>query len=487
MTTLARIAKNSMVLLGAKIFDAVVGLVTLGLIARYLGVHQFGEYAFVRAFCSVIMIIANMGLVSIITREVARDREKASTHLGAGITLMALFSLLSLAVLIIAVELIGPGRPLKLAVYLTGLAFVFSIFGNLFSAVFRAFERMEFEALKLVISQTIYLASVFATVTYDLGFLSVFAALLLANLIGMTLGALITLGKFTRPRLSPDLSLVRVVFFQSLPVGLRQILRKMSLRVDLLLLSFMKTKTEVGYFGSIYRLILNLRVLPNVSSTAIYPFFSRLATGPQSSLLEAYERSLKFILIMALPFTVALVVPARQIVVLIFGEAFLPATVVLQILGVALSFAFLNTFLLMALTAADKQQWSLVSMVFCFITNVLLDLLLIPRFSYVGAALATLTADVILCVTCVRFLYIPGLMVSLYQVFPKPLLSALAMGVILYLFREWGLLIALPLGGLVYLGFLFALRTFSHEEFSAIKEMGPLFKGTRRRAKLAKI
>jgi hypothetical protein len=87
----------------------------------------------------------------------------------------------------------------------------------------------------------------------------------------------------------------------------------------------------------------------------------------------------------------------------------------------------------------------------------------------------------------VRFLYIPGLMVSLYRVFPKPLFSALAMGVTLYLFRDWNLLLSLPLGCLIYLGSLFAVRTFSHEEFSAIREMGPLFKGARRRAKLAKI
>jgi O-antigen/teichoic acid export membrane protein len=454
----------------AKGFDVIIGLVSISLIARYLGVGDFGKYAFVRALCSVLVIVANMGLPTIMIREIARDRDKAPVYFVSSLFLMLVFSAISLGILFLVITLIHVSPEVRHAVYCMGLAAVFLIFGDLFSALFRAFEKMEYEALKSIINQIAYITMVVLVIHFDLGFLAVFAALLFANLLDMVLGAVLASKKFIRPGFRMNFSMARFILFETVPLGLGLIIRKLILRIDVLLLTAMKSKAEVGLFGAVYRLITQLRVLPNISRKVTLPIFSRLAVGSKDDLIQGYERSFKFFFVLYLPITIALVLLADKVVLLVFGKEFLPSTIVLQILGIALLFMFLNTHLLMVLTAINRQKTVMVNTVFCLITNVVLDILLIPIWSYVGASIGTLAAEIVLFISCFLVVSREIHAIRLHRMIWKPLFCAVVMGGFLLALHQFSIFLLLPLGAIVYFSLLFVVGTFSSDETVLIKQ-----------------
>ena len=478
MQSIARIRKNFSVLSASKGFDIIIGLVSISLIARYLGVAEFGKYAFVRAFCSILVIVANMGLPTIMVREIARNRENAPAYFFSSLFLMFIFSLVSLGILVLGINLTDFSSEVKHGVYIMGLAAVFLIFGDLFSALFRAFEKMEYEALKSIVNQVVYIVTVVLAIHYDLGFLAMFVALLVANFVDMVLGAVIASRKFIKPGFRMSLSMAKFVLFETVPLGLGLIIRKLILRIDILLLTAMKSRTDVGLFGAVYRLIIQLRILPNISRKVTLPIFSRLAVDPKEGLAVGYERSFKFFFVLYLPITIALVLLADKIVLLVFGKAFVPSAIVLQILGVALLFMFLNTHLLMILTTINKQKRGMINTIFCLAANVGLDILLIPRWSYVGASIATLAAEVVLFVSCFYVISREVHVLQLHRMCWKPLFCGLAMGGFLLVLHPMSIFFLLPLGAVIYFGMLFLVGAFSSDETVLIKE-AILFPGLR--------
>ena len=86
MDIVKRIAKNSVWILSARGIELVSNLIIVALVARYLGVKEFGLYSFLMAILWISLPIINLGIPRILTREISQDFQKASNLVGIGIT-----------------------------------------------------------------------------------------------------------------------------------------------------------------------------------------------------------------------------------------------------------------------------------------------------------------------------------------------------------------------------------------------------------------
>ncbi len=102
-----RVAINSSLLLMAYGFQALVSLVLVGILARYLGQAGLGRYAFIISFTELFTVLVDMGMNRILVREIAQDQSKA-TRLTSAIWTLRL--VLSLAIfVVVAVLAAGDG------------------------------------------------------------------------------------------------------------------------------------------------------------------------------------------------------------------------------------------------------------------------------------------------------------------------------------------------------------------------------------------
>ncbi|UCD86619.1 MAG: polysaccharide biosynthesis C-terminal domain-containing protein, partial [Desulfobacterales bacterium] len=193
-----------------------------------------------------------------------------------------------------------------------------------------------------------------------------------------------------------------------------------------------------------------------------------------TSLRRAYEKSLKFALVIGLSLSIFLSTFSDAIIVLILGREFAIAGPALKILAWCLVPMFLTSFLEKTLVAGDKQFLTTVGMALALGVNVLLNFLLIPSMGYVGSCVAALVAETIpVCMgiyfvlRCFRFgMSVPDVI--------KPLLAGLITYGVINMFSHINLFFGLLLEVGVYGAILLGLKTFTREEIWFVKQ---LFRG----------
>jgi O-antigen/teichoic acid export membrane protein len=471
MNGIATIFKNSVANYGKMIYRSGTALVTIAIIARYLNPNNFGKYAFVVALAEVISVFASMGMPSIIVREVARDKGKTPMLLTAGIILELALSVLAMVIMVVVFNLVSSSREVIWGAYICGIGMILDIWGKFFAAFSQGYEKMEHNTYQTLIGQSVHVILVILAAVGDFGLLGIFTALLLARLAAASFGCWIVFKKFARPEPSIKGSSLTFLLREAYPVGIKRILRKIDLRIDTLLLAAMKTKYEVGLFHAVYKIAQSLMFVTESVADAIFPVFSKLSVSSRSSLDLAYEKSFKFVLLIGIPLAIFFSCFSKPTVILILGREYVEASAVLQIFGWVIALMFLNFFMEKMLISGNKQSLVATFSAIILGVNILLDVALIPRFSYVGAAIATLVSEIVLFLLSFHFVsrYISSFELS--KVLVKPLVAGLGTLCLTIAFSDLNVVLGGGLIILLYLAILLAVRTFTPEEVNVLRQV----------------
>jgi O-antigen/teichoic acid export membrane protein len=176
---------------------------------------------------------------------------------------------------------------------------------------------------------------------------------------------------------------------------------------------------------------------------------------------------LKFLYILGIPLAVILYVFAEPIIMLCFGETYREAIVILQVLAPAVLFLLPTSAYGYAFTALGRQRLYAICIATSLLTNLLLDLLLIPRYGYLGAGFAALAAEAILFLTSSGMLARASGNTESLRLLWRPLVAGVVMAVICHLMHQTiatTIVVELCSGLAAYTGLLLALQTFTAEE-----------------------
>jgi O-antigen/teichoic acid export membrane protein len=240
-------------------------------------------------------------------------------------------------------------------------------------------------------------------------------------------------------------------------------------RVDVFVLKALRSLSEVSLFFAPYLSIIRLQVIPQTIVMALFPTMSRLADTSSSSFEKNYEKTFRFLLMISLPIAMVTTVLAEKIILLLFGESFKEATISLQILIWAIVLTFLDALLLNVLISLNKQRILSFIFPFVFLVNLLLDLILVPLYGYVGACIGSLAAYMVRF--CLTFYYVSKYTcyLPLNRIVLKPAISVLIMNIFMFLAKELNLFFAASLGMLMYLISLILLGNFTKDDIALLK------------------
>jgi O-antigen/teichoic acid export membrane protein len=439
--------------------------------ARYLGAELYGIYSFAMFFSFLFATLSDGGLTLIMTRETARDTGKAGAYAGSVALMKVGLVLFSLLLLWGALALMNLS-PLKVeAVYVAAVANLVYFYGLTAIGVFRAFERMEYESVVLVLQGCVLLFVVLAAIYFEASVLALLGAVLVSYAVMTAAGWLLVGKRFVRPEFHIDPASWRFLFREAVPVGVSALLFVSYSRIGTVALELSQTSTEVGLFNAAFSLTRNLGVIPVAFSGAILPTFAQLAVRGVREVSLAYTKALNFMLILALPIAVGGTFLADQLVHLIYGPDFAGAGIAFRIVIWALLFLFLSLITRSALQGIDRQVlWTYVLAAGVGV-NLVMNLLLVPRIGIEGASLALLAADVIVFVLSfglvARHLSLSVTAIAARAL--KPLACALLMGAALYFLRDNNLFLSLIVSAAVYALSLLLFRTFDAEDVAMIK------------------
>jgi O-antigen/teichoic acid export membrane protein len=401
MSAARTIARSSILLLIGQIVSLGLAAVYGIELARYLGVTGYGLLSTAIAFTGVFAPLTSLGLTTLATREVARDKSLASKYLGNLLIIEIALAIGTFCLIALAAYVLRYPQETIILIYVLALSVVCAGFTGVFYSLFQAFERMEYQSIGLILSTVATFIVVIWGITAGLGVVW-FAFAYFGGSLAVTIYSLIVYStKFSLPHIEIDIKFWKTIFPEALPFALTGLFVTIYFYIDSVLLSVMKGAEAVGLYNAPYRLIALLLFIPAIISTAVFPAMSRFHATANDSFRLIYKRYFKYMAIVSVPIGIGTTLLASQIITLIFGVAYGSSAIALQILIWATVFIFLAAAFARLFETSNRQMIVTKITAVGMVENATLDVLLIPRFSYVGTSIATAATELTLLLLCV--------------------------------------------------------------------------------------
>lgn len=467
---MASVAKNTFYLTSALVGQKILSFVYFTLIARFLGAGMIGKYTFALAFTTIFSIVADLGLQPVLVREVARAKERAREYLSTILWIKIVLIFCAYGAVLLVAYLRGyPVLTLEL-IALAGAVMVLDAFHLIFWGVLRGLQNLKYEAIGMVAGQGITLAGGIVALVFHWPLHAFLIALGLGSLWNVFFARTILArqGVFSRPRL--NLQIFRTFARYAIPFALAGIFVKVYSYIDTVLLQELKGDLEVGWYSVPYKITYAFQFFPMALSAAIYPALSNTWVAKRAHARWIFDRALLYAILLAMPIAFGIAALAPEIILTVYGADFTNSILPLKISIFGLIFIFLYFPVGALLNATGRQTVNTIFMGITMGANILLNLILIPRFGAVGASIAAVSTNAFLWLT--TFIFAARVLApSRYVVraLIKTLIAVAAMfSAVLYLkyLIFWPLTIAV--GALIYTGVHLLLHTLTRNDIQTI-------------------
>jgi PST family polysaccharide transporter len=386
-------ANNAGWLIGERLLSGLLAITVTAAVARHLGPGGFGVLSFALSLVLLFGTLWTLGLSGIVVRELvrepARQAELMGTVLGLRLAggIVAFVGALGLAVIL--------GRDdttrLAVAVLMVGVLGLYAFDGIDFWLQAQVRSRHAVIARSLALA----LASVL-----NIGLIVVDAPLLAfvaATALEYGLGGLFLVIAYIRLGGRPGRwtyrgTMARRLLLASWPLILSGVFNAINLRADQLMLGVMSSKEDVGTYAAAARLSEVWYFVPAAIAASVFPAMVRVHAGDRPSFDRWMGRLYDLMISLALPIAIGVALLAGPLVALLYGPAYEASAPILAVHVWAGPFVFLGAALSRWLIAEDRLRFSLVRHSAGAIVNIALNLVLIPAYGGLGAAISTLVS-----------------------------------------------------------------------------------------------
>ena len=476
--TLAQtVARNSVVGLAAQVAIKALSLTFSILIVRNLGAETYGQYAAVLAFGALFVFLADLGLAPYVVREIARRRDTPDGRADIESLYTNMLALRIVLAVVTGIVIIASawltGRPLVMIVAIALNALGLIMYGAQGSseALLGGFERVDVPARAKAFAQLAFVVlgavALWATIGYY--------GLIFANLVSIALLTWLCWRAARRLGLRRGQIAARTwpaLLRSGLPFAVIGLALGLSYKFDSVLLNVTRGDAETGYYTAMYNLIFSAVLISNVLNTALYPSLARQAATALQRLPHIYERTLRYLMVIAFPIAVGAWALADQIVPFLYKDGYAPAVPALQVLIWVVPLMYASEFLGYAVVIGGQERKVMRSVLISSGFNVALNLMLVPRYGFVAAAVMTVLTEAVLVGQYVWLLRSTLRQMRWSVTLLRPLLAALLMlAVVLALRSQLSLPANVAIAAIVYGGCLIALRVIGPDEVRFVRSM----------------
>ena len=436
------VAHNTIWLTGSLVAQKVLSFVYFAIIARQLGVEETGLYVFALAFTALFGIFADFGLTPVVIREVARERDHSQfspdvkIRFTVSLRLKMLFMVLSAVLAVGFTKLLGyEERTLMLVLATTGVMMLDAV--HVFAyGILRGVQNLRFEAMGMFFGQLL-VVSLGGWVLFNGASLFLLVGALAVGSLFNVVNALYHVWKLgiRVPFLyRVTMGDVKGLISMAWPFAAAGILARGYAQIDVILLSKISGLSAVGLYAVPSKIVFAFQFIPIALAAALYPAMSRAFISSRDRLAKIVHISMTYLLLIAVPLIVILLTMSPLIVKYVFGEAYVSSVVLLQILSLSMLFGFIDFPIGSLLNAAHKQHLQTASMFITLVVNLVLNLILIPRYGALGATVAAVAGQTVLFASGMFFARhtIVWDLSSLFSRIGRVMMSGVLLGFVIY-------------------------------------------------------
>jgi PST family polysaccharide transporter len=368
------------------------------LVARYLQPTAFGLFSLALAIYMLFNTASNLGLDYLVVRDLVREPDQSHEVLGTAFWLKGGASILTTAFAVLFTYATHPGQ--------TSLVWMVAILS--IAAISQAFDVIDFFFQARTLSKwtviprlipflLVNLARVAAI--YEHAGLMVFVEIAASEIILSEVALLVSYLLFPHglPRWRAHLPRSRDLLQAGWPMMFGSLLFVAYMRTDQILLGYFLGDKYVGYYSAAVRLSEIWYAIPVLICNSVMPRLLKLFTENRDLYYRRLQHLYNGLALLSVSLALVTQVSSSFVVKLLFGQAYLPAAHVLNIHIWTSVFFFIGALSGQQLVHENLTMLELRRMLAGALVNILLNLLLIPRFGIAGSAYATLIAYAVSC------------------------------------------------------------------------------------------
>jgi len=396
------IFKNTFWLAFAEGVSRFLKLILIIYVARILGATEYGKFTFALAFVSLSAIFSDLGLSQITTREFARDNEREK-EISSLFSLKILLGLGTLILILIGSFFITPEPVIRSLIWILGIYTILASFGAIIFAFFQARQKMEYQAMTQILEAILVTAAGFFVILNFPSVINLSYSYLFAGFAALIFILTLFHFKVFPLRISFEKSIWQKFLSLSWPLALAGIFGSIYTQTDSIMMGYWGQITQTGWYNAAYRIIGVTLVPAGLIATSFYPVLSKFFKESREKLQRTWNYFMESMIFLAVPIVVGGIVLTPRIIDYIYDPSYFPAILAFQILILMAGIAFIASPFGQILIVANQQKklfWITLSGA---LINVILNSILIPKYSLYGAAAATVATSVLILFLLFKF------------------------------------------------------------------------------------
>ena len=405
-------------------------LITHPYVSRVLGPGGLGRAEFASSVINYFIMIAMLGVPTYGIRACARvrdDREKLSKTVQELMIINGAMALLCYILLALAILLVGRFREMKLLLWVSSTGILLNALGvNWF---YSAIEEYGYITVRSLVFKVLSILVMFLFVRSPEDVAWYVAVILIASYGSYVLNFLrlrkyITFRRFSHYEFWPHIKISLIFFAMAVATTVYT-------NLDVVMLGFMRDDTQVGFYNTAVRVKSILVSLVTSLGTVLLPRLSYyVEKGEREEFTRILEKAFRFVFFAAIPLTAFFMLFARETVLVLSGDRFLPSVpAMVAIMPTVLLIGLTNILGIQIMVPTEQEKKVTVSVTVGGVVDLVLNALLIPSLGALGAALGTLAAEA--AVLLVQLVMCRALLGRMSLSVPWQVLAATAAGSVL--------------------------------------------------------
>lgn len=409
MRSIHRVARNTLLLTTGLLFVRLLAFLVFRRLAGQEGAAGIGVWGVAAELSAILTVVACFGLNTVLTREIIKGPERAWDLFWSSLRLRGLVGAAGYAALVGFVGLAGYDAVTRQAVLVMAIGVFLETAAMNCDAVLQAREEVRHQTVSQILGAAVYFVLAWAWLRQGAGLMGVVWASVASRGARLALVSLLVV-----PGLLPSRGAARrrgagaapSLRGMAWPVFLATVLGIATLKIDTVMLLSMGGKVEAGLYTAGRRPLEFLMLLPQLFAVALFPALQRArglrstaaGTAAGSGLEQMGERAHRYLGALILPLTLGCFVAARPLIGLLApGPAFGGAAVVLRVVLLGLPLLAVTTVCNRLLMCLDRERDLVLVSGWALGVDVALNLVLIPRWSERGSAVASVASLMVAC------------------------------------------------------------------------------------------
>jgi polysaccharide transporter, PST family len=384
------IISNTGWLLTSRILRIVVSLLMATLIAKYLQPDRYGKLQYALAFCSFFLPLSTAQMSDVVTRDLVKTPEQKYQILGTAFSVQLVGGIVAAAAAIALSTLLAPSDPsFQFLIAILSLKFIL-VSTQPIENWFDSKVASKFKVFSTNIAFAVITAIEFTLVIKQAPLFAFAIVTILESLIyGVGLFYFYFQDKQNPLKWKTGWSGVKYLLLESFPLCLSSTSLILYKNIDRVMLGNMIDNQSVGIYSSAATLSESLCFLPTILCVSLYPALIKAKELEVSLYREKLQRIYDLVAFLAYGLILCLVPLSGLIISVLYGESYQAASPILSLYVWSCLFSFLGIAQSRWIVSEGLQKFNFYSRLAGLVTNIVLNLALIPLYRELGAAIAT--------------------------------------------------------------------------------------------------